>query len=125
MRSNDDDDDDNRDQKYILWKQLEKDQKYFWKSVILYPEIKIAFTLPSKYSSHWLTLNSEDRTLTNSMNSFLSQYKTDGNFEKRHNVYFQHLNVFNYVDILYYLKRIETKLPIYKNYFEKAAKENF
>lgn len=88
----------------------------------LYPEIEIAFTLPSKYSSHWLTLNNEDRTLTNSTNSFLTNYKTDGKFEKKHSVYFRHLNPFNYVDVLYYLKRIETKLPIYNDYFEKAAK---
>ncbi len=87
----------------------------------LYPEIKIAFKLPKKYSSHWLTYNDEDKSIYNSMNEFISQYKAAGKLDRRYNTYFRHLNVFNYVDILYYLKRIKTSLPEYSTYFKKAA----
>jgi len=87
----------------------------------LYPEIKVAFTLPKKYSSHWLTYNDEDKSIYNSMNGFIDEYKIDGKIERRYNTYFRHLNVFNYVDILYYLERIKTKLPQYNTYFKKAA----
>lgn len=90
----------------------------------LYPEIKIAFTLPKKYSSHWLTYNDEDKSIYNSMNDFINQYKVEGKLERKYNTYFRHLNVFNYVDILYYLKRIKTKLPAYNPYFKKAAINN-
>lgn len=91
----------------------------------LYPEIRIAFTLPKKYASHWLTSSKEDdNTIYNSMNDFVSRYKADGHLKKVHDAYFIHLNVFNYVDTLYYLKRIQTKLPIYNDYFIQAAKDN-
>jgi membrane-bound lytic murein transglycosylase F len=90
----------------------------------LYPEIKIAFTLPEQYSSHWLTSNGKDKSVYNSMNEFISQYKATGELERKYNSYFRHLDVFNYVDILYYLKRIETKLPDYSTYFKKAAVDN-
>ncbi len=90
----------------------------------LYPETKIAFTLPKKYSSHWLTYNDEDKSIYNSMNKFISQYKAAGKLERRYNTYFRHLNVFNYVDILYYLKRIKTSLPEFNAYFKEAAKNS-
>jgi peptidoglycan lytic transglycosylase F len=90
----------------------------------LYPDIKIAFTLPKQYSSHWLTDNSSDKSIYNSMNNFINHYRTDGRLERKHKSYFRHLNEFNYVDILYYLKRIETKLPNYITYFEKASSLN-
>jgi len=91
----------------------------------LYPEIKIAFTLPNKYSSHWLTINTkDDKSIYNSMNRFITDYKKQGKFEKKHYTYFNHLNIFYYIDTLYFLKRIQTKLPLYHQYFEKAAKAN-
>ncbi len=92
----------------------------------LYPEIKIAFTLPKQYSSQWFTYNNdiEDKSLSNSINLFISTYKQSGQLEKIYNNYFNHLNVFNYVDTLYYLKRIKDKLPKYSAYFKKAAQDN-
>ncbi|NOG61163.1 MAG: membrane-bound lytic murein transglycosylase MltF [Proteobacteria bacterium] len=90
----------------------------------LYPEIKIAFTLPKQYPSHWLTYNSDDISIYNSMNNFIRQYKVDVKFKQRYNAYFSHLNVFNYIDIQYYLKRIASTLPEFRTYFEKAAVDN-
>lgn len=91
----------------------------------LYPEIKVAFALPNKYSSHWFTNNvDDDNSLYNSINSFINDYKKQGKFENKYNTYFNHLNAFNYVDTIYFLKRIQTKLPLYNEYFEKAAKTN-
>ncbi len=88
----------------------------------LYPEIKIAFTLPKKYSSHWLTYNNnDDKSISISADNFINSYKQSGQLEKRHSNYFHHLNVFDYVDILYYLKRIENELPNYNAYFKNAA----
>jgi len=91
----------------------------------LYPEIKIAFTLPKKYLSHWLTYNNDDdKSISISANNFINTYKQSSQLEKKHNNYFHHLNVFDYVDILYYLKRIENKLPDYSPYFKNAAMKN-
>lgn len=91
----------------------------------LYPEVKIAFTLPEKYPSHWLTYNNEeDKSISNSMNGFIKTYKESGKLERRYNTYFRHLNVFDYVDIIYYLRRIKDKLPEYASYFNSAALNN-
>jgi peptidoglycan lytic transglycosylase F len=91
----------------------------------LYPEIKIAFTLPNKYSSHWLTYNNkDDNSLPNSIDAFIKLYKQSNQLEKKHNNYFNHLNVFHYVDTYYYLRRIKEKLKNYSPYFKKAAINN-
>lgn len=91
----------------------------------LFSEIEVAFKLPKKYSSHWLTLsNIEDNSLSDSINGFLASYKNSSKLQKKHDNYFKHLDVFNYVDIRYYLKRIENKLEKYEHYFHKAAINN-
>lgn len=90
----------------------------------LYPEIKIAFTLPKKYSSHWLTYNSDDKSIANSINDFITSYKQSGKLETKYGTYFHHLNVFNYVNSYYYLRRIESVLPKYSTDFKKAAAIN-
>jgi membrane-bound lytic murein transglycosylase MltF len=91
----------------------------------LFTDVKVAFKLPKKYSSHWLTNNlNEDKSLPNSIDIFLASYKNSGKLEKQHHNYFNHLNVFNYVDTNYYLKRIENKLKTYAPYFHKAAINN-
>lgn len=88
----------------------------------LYPEIKIAFTLPDKYPSYWLTKINGDTSVADSINTFFTAYKNSGKFEKLYNTYFRHLKVLNYVDSIYYLKRIKKTLPKYEHYFENAAK---
>ena len=91
----------------------------------LFTDVKVAFTLPKKYSSHWLTINNkEDTSLTDSINGFLASYKNSGKLEKKHENYFNHLDEFNYVDSQYYLKRIKNKLGLYGHYFHKAAVNN-
>jgi len=90
----------------------------------LYPEIKIALTLPREYPSRWLSNKDGDMSISNSTNDFIDRYKQSGKLDRLYNTYFRHLNTFNYIDSVYYLKRIDEKLPRYKNYFESAAKNN-
>jgi peptidoglycan lytic transglycosylase F len=90
----------------------------------LYPEIKIAFTLSKQYPSHWLTYKNGDMSISNSINKFIKRYKQNGKLEQRYNTYFRHFNVFNYIDSLYYLRRIKEKLPQYRRYFKDAAINN-
>jgi len=59
-----------------------------------------------------------------SINSFFNGYKRDGKIQKIHRAYNEHLLGFDYVDIRYYLKRIDKKLPKYEKYFKKAAKHS-
>ena len=88
----------------------------------LFPETKKIFVLPVKYPSRWLINN--DSSFLYSINSFFNEYKRDGKIQKIHLAYNEHLLGFDYVDIRYYLKRIDKKLPKYEKYFKKAAKHS-
>ena len=90
----------------------------------LYPEIQVAFTLKKNYTSHWLTHKNSDISLSTSINDFIDQYKKSGKLEQRHNTYYRHLNVFNYIDSVYYLRLIKERLPQFSPYFKKAAIDN-
>ena len=90
----------------------------------LFPETKKIFVLPIKYPSRWLVKNNNNLSFLYSINSFFNKYKQNGKLEKIGKTYYEHLNAFDYVDIRYYLKRINKKLPKYKKYFVEAAKNN-
>ena len=90
----------------------------------LFPETKKIFVLPIKYPSRWLVNNNNNLSFLYSINSFFNKYKQNGKLEKIGKTYYEHLNAFDYVDIRYYLKRIDKKLPKYKKYFVEAAKNS-
>jgi membrane-bound lytic murein transglycosylase F len=90
----------------------------------LFPETKKIFVLPIKYPSRWLVKNNNNLSFLYSINSFFNKYKQNGKLEKIGKTYYEHLNAFDYVDIRYYLKRINKKLPKYKKYFIEAAKNS-
>jgi membrane-bound lytic murein transglycosylase F len=90
----------------------------------LFPETKKIFVLPIKYPSRWLVKNNNNLSFLYSINSFFNKYKQNGKLEKIGKTYYEHLNAFDYVDIRYYLKRIDKKLPKYKKYFIEAAKNS-
>ncbi len=89
----------------------------------LYPELKIAFTLPSQSSSHWLTLKNGDASLSASLLAFINDYKSGKQLERLNLTYFNHLNRFNYIDSVYFVERIESKLPEYWPIFVDAASQ--
>ena len=90
----------------------------------LFPETKKIFVLPIKYPSRWLVKNNNNLSFLYSINSFFNKYKQNGKLEKIGKTYYEHLSAFDYVDIRYYLKRINKKLPKYKQYFVEAAKNS-
>jgi peptidoglycan lytic transglycosylase F len=90
----------------------------------LYPEIKIALTLPREYPSRWLSYKEGDMSISNSINNFIVRYKQSGKLDRLYNTYFRHLNVFNYTDSFHYLKRIKERLPQYSSLFKNAALDN-
>ena len=90
----------------------------------LFPETKKIFVLPIKYPSRWLVKNNNNLSFLYSINSFFNKYKQNGKLKKIGKTYYEHLNAFDYIDIRYYLKRINKKLPKYKKYFVEAAKNS-
>lgn len=90
----------------------------------LYPEIKIAFKLKQRHPTRWMTLKKQDQSITNSINSYIDKYQESGKLEKLHATYFRHLQLFRYIDNVYFLQRIQTVLPQYEAMFAKAAEKN-
>ena len=90
----------------------------------LFPETKKIFVMPIKYPSRWLVKNNNNLPFLYSIHSFFNTYKQNGKLEKIGKAYYEHLNAFDYIDIRYYLRRINKKLPKYKKYFVEAAENN-
>ncbi len=90
----------------------------------LYPDIRVAFKLDHFHPTHWMTLKKEDGSLLKSINNFITGYKQSGKLDKLAATYFNHLQVFRYVDDVYFLERIKTLLPNYADMFRQAAKAN-
>ncbi len=90
----------------------------------LYPELKIAISLSNQYPSHWMTHKNKDTSISESIKKFIEQYKNSGKLDKKYNTYFRHMNVFNYIDSLHYLRRIDITLPKYMPLFKAAAIDN-
>ncbi len=90
----------------------------------LYPKTKVAFSLQGRFPSGWLTLKKEDTSLVDSINAFIIRYKNHRRAERLHHVYFDHLSTLNYVDTLYYLKRIKDVWPRLADLFREAAQES-
>ncbi len=88
----------------------------------LYPETKVIFTLPKKYPSRWLIKDNKELSFMYSINNFFIVLKKNANLKKIREIYFEHLDKFDYIDVSYYLNRINKKLPSYKKYFKKTAK---
>ena len=87
----------------------------------LYPELKIALTLPDQYSSQWLTYTDGDASLNASLLEFINSMKTNKQLQRLDSTYFHHLTKFNYIDSVYLIERIESRLPAYWPLFQQAA----
>ncbi len=90
----------------------------------LYPDIRVAFKLDQYHPTRWMTLKKQDASLLKSINHFITGYKQSGKLDKLAATYFNHLQVFRYVDDVYFLERIKTLLPGYADIFKQAAKAN-
>ena len=87
----------------------------------LYPETKTAFSLARRWPSRWWLGRAKDDSLAASINTFIGQYRDSGKAQALRRVYFDHLDSFDYLDTVYYLRRIRQVLPRYAELFREAA----
>jgi membrane-bound lytic murein transglycosylase F len=85
-----------------------------------YPDVKIAFPLEDLQSIGWAVKKGED-ALRKKINSFFKKIREDGTFDKIYNKYYAHTDFFDYLDLKKFHRRIETRLPVYRDIIEKAA----
>jgi len=88
-----------------------------------YPEIRIAFPIEEEQSLGWAVRKENDQLLAE-INDFLSKIKKNGDFGKIHEKYYADVHIFDYVDLMRFHRRLETRLPAYKNMIKKEARKH-
>jgi membrane-bound lytic murein transglycosylase F len=86
-------------------------------------EIQNKFTLAKESQLAWM-LNKNNDGLKQAVNNWFDQYKENNELAYMLERYYGYVEIFDYVDIHKFLKRIETRLPQYKKYFIDAAIKN-
>ena len=87
-----------------------------------YPELKIAFPVSEKQFLAW-PLNSKHRKLQKKLCQWFEKFKREGHFMALKERYYGHVEIFDYVDIKIFSRRIKTLLPTYQPLFEKYGKD--
>jgi membrane-bound lytic murein transglycosylase F len=88
-----------------------------------YPEIRMAFSTGEKEPVGWAVRKGE-RALLRKVNEFFTRIKADGTYRKLYNKYYAHVEIFDYLDLKEYHKRLQERLPKYKAAIQKAARKN-
>jgi membrane-bound lytic murein transglycosylase F len=87
-----------------------------------YPDIRIAFSIKEPQTLGWAVKKGE-RLLQSKINEFFKKAKKDGTFAKIYRKYYANAEIFDYVDLKKYHRRINTRLPKYIDIIQKAAKK--
>ena len=88
-----------------------------------YPEISAKFTLTKGSQLAWMYAKGNGR-LDSRVHQWFSQYRESGDHARNIEKYYGYIDVFDYVDIQKFKRRIDSRLPKYKDWFIKAAEEN-
>ena len=90
-----------------------------------YPDIRIACPISAQQSLGW-AVRKNDAQLLKKINDFFDNIKKDGTFGQIYNKYYAGTEIFDYVDVKIFHKRLKTKLPVYKQLIEEESeKYNF
>ena len=88
-----------------------------------YPEISAKFTLSEGAQLAWMYTKNNPR-LDSAIHQWFSEYRDSGAYARDVEKYYGHIDVFDYVDIQKFKRRIKSRLPKYRDMFIQAAKEN-
>jgi len=88
-----------------------------------YPELIVQYELGESRQLRW-AVKPQDRHLLRSIKEWFALPATQDLISGLITHYYRHLEDFDYVDLARYRKRIQDRLPLYRTYFEEAAREN-
>jgi membrane-bound lytic murein transglycosylase F len=88
-----------------------------------YPELRVGFDLEEPRPVAWAFPHNQDTSLYDAANEFLNEAKQSGMLEDLIERYYGHTERLNYVDRRTFQKHLLTRLPKYREMFEKAAEE--
>ncbi len=85
-----------------------------------YPELVVAFPITDKQSIAWILKNNAYQ-LREEIEFWLERYDESDALVTLRDRYYSHLEIFDYVDIRAYHRRINERLPPYQPYFKEAG----
>ncbi|MCW8955617.1 MAG: membrane-bound lytic murein transglycosylase MltF [Gammaproteobacteria bacterium] len=85
-----------------------------------YPELMVAFPVSEEQSLAWV-ISPKWPGLKNNIEAWLASIEKNGDLAVIMEKYYGHFEIYDYVDIKRFRKRINQRLPKYKNYFKSAA----
>jgi len=88
-----------------------------------YPEISVKFILQEGSRLAWMYAKNNPR-LDSAIRQWFTEYQDSGEYAQIIEKYYGHIDVFDYVDIQKFKRRIKNRLPKYRDMFIKAAKKN-
>jgi len=88
-----------------------------------YPDVKIAFPIEEQQSLAW-AVKKREAGLQKAINEFLKKIKEDGTFAKIYEKYYANVEIFDYVDLKKYHRRLKTRFPKYKEIIKRAAEKH-
>ncbi len=86
-----------------------------------YPELSVRFDISEPEILAWVLPNNA-AGLQAEVNDWFDEIEDDGRLQKLIDKYYGFIEVFDYVDIRVFKRRINSRLPKYQRYFQQAAK---
>ena len=87
-----------------------------------YPELVVRFNLTQPQSLAW-AMSPEASALNESVDQWMEQFKTSAQFTALNDKYYGFIEVFDFVDMRAFQRRISARLPKYLDLFKQAAKK--
>lgn len=87
-----------------------------------YPELVKALVLSKRKGLAWI-IRPGDKSLNEALYKWLNTFDRSGKMDELQDHYFTFLSIFDYYDIETFYKRLKTRLPKYKKYFQEAGKK--
>ena len=88
-----------------------------------YPSIRIAFPIEEEQTLGW-AVRKGNNALLRELNDFLDRIEESGYLGKIRDRYYADVHIFDYVDLIKYHQRLETRLPHFKDIIKKEAERH-
>jgi peptidoglycan lytic transglycosylase F len=88
-----------------------------------FPRAVMAAPLTNEEELGW-AVHPEAQDLARAINRFFRSIKKDGTYDRLHRKYYADVEVFDYLDLRAFHRRLESRLPRYRETIQAAAEEN-
>jgi len=88
-----------------------------------YPELVTAFSVSNKEALAWVVAP-KWKGLVDDIDDWLEHIKSNGEFASIEERYYGHIQLYDFVDNRSFTRRVKSRLPKYRKYFEQSAKKH-